>query len=60
MKDLQILTTQEPIAVRRFSINGEVFEKTYFNQLLFRLKENTLNVNSCSGALISQEKNFCY
>ena len=58
MKDLQILTTQDPIAVRRFSINGEVFEKTYFNQLLFRLKENTLNVNSCSRALISQEKIF--
>ena len=58
MKDLQILTTQEPIAIRKFSINGEVFEKTYFNQLLFRLKENTLNVNSCFGALISQEEIF--
>ena len=56
MRDLKILADQKPIPTRKFSINGKVFESLYFDHLLFRLKENTLMVNSYFENLISMEE----
>lgn len=56
MKDLKILANQKPIPTRKFSINGKVFESLYFDSLLFRLKGNTLTVNSYFESLISMEE----
>ena len=56
MRDLKILAKQKPIPTRKFSINGKVFESLYFDHLLFRLKENTLTINSYFENLISMEK----
>lgn len=58
MRDLKILAKQKPIPTRKFSINGKVFESLYFDHLLFRLKENTLTINSYFENLISMEEIF--